>query len=1112
MNLNAIRTRVSHFYVPRKILLVMKIATLILLIPILTVSASSFAQKITLNEKRVSLEQVLEKIRLQSGYDFIYSDNMLNKSTVVTVNIQGATLDEALAASLQGQPLSYEIEDKTVIFKVKEPSFIDKIKAAIAAIDVSGRVTDENNQPLAGTTIMVKGQSNTTTSDVNGFFFLKNVDPKAIIIISFIGYVKKELPAVANLGAIKLFTSTDPLDEVKVIAYGTTTQRLTTGNVTSIKAGDIAQQPINNPLAALEGRVPGMLVNQVGGLPGAPFRLEIQGQNVLSTTGGAAARVINSDPLFIIDGIPFAPNNTNINVITSALRGASTLGGLSPFSMINPADIESIDVLKDADATAIYGSRGGNGVVLITTKKGKAGKTTFNANVYTGYSEDPLIPHLMNTDQYIAMRKEAFKNDGITPTASAAPDLLVYDQNKYTNFPQQFLGGTAHVTDAQTSLNGGSDNTSFLLSGSYHKEGTIFPGDNGLERASVHVSINNSSADKKFNSVFTAGFSHEKNTQLSSNLAASIGMTPNTPDLMDNQGRLVWSYNGVSISNPLAYLDQPYQALSDNLVSSLVLSYQLTKGLTLRTNLGYNKINVVETEQLPVASQNPQFSPSSISYFGNNNFTGWNLEPQLEYTRPVAKGQIDVLLGGTWQDNKNDNSNIQAVGYVNDALLGSLAGAANYYPSSDFSEYKYQAFFGRVNYNWQDKYIVNLTGRRDGSSRFGPDKQFSNFGAVGAAWLFSNESFFKSMLPVVSYGKLRASYGITGTDQIGNYQYLDTYSTTFNPYQGTTGLYPTRLANADYGWEKNKKMELGLDLGFLQDRFTLSASAFKNTSDNHLVSYPEPSQTGFITITKNFPAVIQNTGLELSLNTRNITGKEFNWTTAANITFQKNKLVSFPGIENTGYATVYKVGESLDLIQGYEYLGVDPATGLFKFKDQTNDNTIDSKDNVILGDFNPPFYGGMSNTFNYKGFQLNFFLEFKKQLGLSYLNYSYSGFTSSPGAPINQPVELLNRWQNPGDNAAFARYSRGTNIYNSSGNYTGLVIADASYIRMKSVSFSYMLPAAWSKKMGLHSLKIYTQGANLFTITPFKVTDPETQSLTEVPPLRTLTAGIQLSL
>jgi len=442
--------------------------------------------------------------------------------------------------------------------------------------------------------------------------------------------------------------------------------------------------------------------------------------------------------------------------------------------------------------------------------------------------------------------------------------------------------------------------------------------------------------------------------------------------------------------------------------------------------------------------------------------------------------------------------------------LQSVSAAASLSTTSNFYEYKYQAFFGRLNYNWDEKYILNLTARGDGSSRFGPDRQFSNFGAIGAAWLFSNENFFKQWDSILSYAKLRGSFGITGTDQIGNYQYLDSWSLTGNAYQNNIGLYPTQLANSDYSWEKNKKVEIGLELGFLKDRFLLTSSYFVNTSSNHLISYNEPSQTGFTNITKNFPAVIQNSGLELTFTSKNIVGRDFNWSTSANITFQKNKLTSFPGIETSSYSGIYQVGQSLDVIQGFQYLGIDPNTGLFKYKDVNNDGTYSSKDFVNLGNFNPPFFGGVNNTFTYKNFQLNIFLEFKKQLGVNYLSNAYNGGVS-PGYEFNQPQAVTNRWQAVGDNAQLPKYSTGFDIY-PYGNYSSLLISDASYLRLKSFSLGYNILSEWTKKMHIQSLRIYAQGENLFTVTKFKFADPETQSFRELPPLRTFTAGIQLSL
>ncbi len=369
-------------------------------------------------------------------------------------------------------------------------------------------------------------------------------------------------------------------------------------------------------------------------------------------------------------------------------------------------------------------------------------------------------------------------------------------------------------------------------------------------------------------------------------------------------------------------------------------------------------------------------------------------------------------------------------------------------------------------------------------------------------------------MTVISFGKIRASYGVTGSDQINDYQFLDTYTPTTNPYQGISGLYPTKLANPDYQWEENRKIDIGLDLGLDHDRFYISADYFRNRSSNHLISYPLPTQTGFTSILENFPALIQNTGVELSISSKNFTGERFKWETNFNISFPKNKLVSFPGIETSSYAS-YSVGESLSTIKGYELLGVNPGTGVYNFRDVNNDGLINTNDQSIIGNLDPKYYGGINNTLNYKVWTLTFFFEFKKQLGINALSAASQGGT--PGTMNNIPSLILsNVWQNPGDQSKYqqltttsstAAYKAGANFVQSSGVYT-----DASYLRLKTLSLSYNLPQKWLSKIKVTGCRFYVQGQNLFTVTNYFGNDPETQTQIGVPPLKTLTAGIQLNL
>jgi TonB-linked SusC/RagA family outer membrane protein len=1007
----------------------------------------------------------------------------------------------------------------------------------LACCQIRGTVTDHQNLPLEGITVTVKGTTIATATDKKGQFTLSFSSPQAIL--RFTGANTEPLEAEwkgeANLH-IKLLSRLNALDEVQVIAYGTSTQRLNVGSVTTVTAEDIEKQAVTNPLSALEGMVPGLVITPTSGIPGSSISVQVRGQNTLNGAGSFISPQDN--PLYVIDGVPFAPQNGNVNQFASIASPGiggefnNPYGGISPFNSIDPSDIESIAVLRDADATAIYGSRGGNGVILITTKKGKAGKTETNLSIRNGISFiGPTMP-MMNTQQYLAMREEAFKNDGLTPNTTLydpayAPDLLIFDTTRYTNWKKVFLGNTAHNTNATASVSGGTNETQFRLGAGFNQDTYIFPGDYADNRASFSASIHHTSPDKKLSIDFSTNYSYDKNNSSSApSLLAAFTLEPDYPSLTDSKGKLVWNYNGVPLNgsqagnNPFSYLKESYSIQNVNLNSNLLVAYQFIKGLTLRSSFGYNTFNSQEYTGDPLAAQNPAANPVASASFGTNNFTTWIIEPQLEYKGSSKKSNYSILLGSTFQKNSNGSTVTDASGYINDALINSISGAPTTYSTDNYSEYKYTALFGRINYRWDDKYIMDVNARRDGSSRFGPDKQFGNFGSIGGGWLFNEESFIKDNLKFLSYGKLKGSYGITGNDNVLDYEYLSRYAPTTYSYQGGIGYLPQNLYNPQLSWATTKKLEAGIELGFLQDRLLFSATWYRDRTGNQLVPYQLPSQTGFTSVFENLNALVQNTGVELSLQSTVVKSAHFSWSSSFNMTIPQNKLLAFPGLASSSYSTTYIIGQSLRVVKGFKYAGVNPQTGLFQFYTSTGQLTYNpvGADNGTLNDYynlgttDPKFYGGFQNSFKYKDFQLDVYLTYKKQMGLNYL---YSVYSNLPGFEMNEPTAILGRWQTPGQQATIEKfssqyndaYNQGNDFYQSSGVYS-----DASYIRLKSLSLSYTLPDKIAKRFRARSLRIYLTGQNLFTITDYKGNDPETQNFYGVPLLRSLSAGLQLNL
>ena len=540
----------------------------------------------------------------------------------------------------------------------------------------------------------------------------------------------------------------------------------------------------------------------------------------------------------------------------------------------------------------------------------------------------------------------------------------------------------------------------------------------------------------------------------------------------------------------------------------------ILSGLQLKTTMGYTSVTLNQTSLNPIASQNPAYSPTGFGTYGTNNYSSWILEPQAEYRKDIFGGKLTVLAGATFQENTSNAQAIAANGFTSDALLNNLLSAPSVFPAAlDYAIYKYNAFFGRINYILTEKYLLNITGRRDGSSRFGPGRQFANFGAIGAGWIFSKESAVQRAFKFLSYGKLRGSYGITGSDQIPDYGFLDTYTATRYPYNGTPGLTINRLFNPDYAWESNRKLEIAVELGLLQDRILFNTSYYRHRSSNQLVGYPLPTITGQTSLPfYNLPATVQNTGWEFELHTKNIQSKKFEWSTSLNITFPSNKLIAYPNLAASAYANTYEVGRPIYVSKGFHATGVSSQDGIYQFEDVNKDGQIVYPEDLrATKEIAKSFYGGLSNTIRFGNFDFSFLLQFVKQTALNYISVY-----QIPGTLSNQPIDVMKRWQHAGDNSPVQKFTRdyGSDAANTYYNaqLSDNTISDASFIRLRNVSLSYHLPASLLSGAKIQNLRIYVQAQNLITITGYNGLDPETQSFYSIPPLRLFTGGIQITL
>ncbi len=1089
----------------------MRLMIILLTVFTLQATATGYGQRLSVSYNNTPLEQVFKDITAKTGYLFFYSFNELHPPHTVTVQKQNSTLQEILAACFKSQPYTWQVIEKTVVVKYVPPK--QETPPPTPYHDVRGKVINDKGEPVAGATITVKGTRTVVTANASGEFSITGIAPDAVLVVSAAELETQEV-AVGGKQWIEInaIARVSEIDQVLVQAYGTTTRRFATANISKVTAKEIEIQPVTNPLSALQGRVAGLTITHSTGLPGASVSVQLRGRTAIDVN------LTDDQPLFVIDGVPYAPNNGYLNNLTSALGvpNPSVLrpGGLSPFNSINPQDIESIEVLKDADATAIYGSRGANGVILITTKSGKEGKTKFSVNIQHGFSKLPATTQMLNTEQYISMRKEAFANDGVTPNNTNAYDLRVWDTLRYTNFNDLLLGGTANRSNIQTSLSGGNTNTQFLLGMNYNRETTVFPDDYDNKRGNFHFTVTHGSNNKKFKTQLSGTYTIDNNQVPGVDLTNYINLPPNV-QIFGSDGKLAWNEGGLVITgltNPLAYLNQRYFAKTNNLVSNLLLSYNLFPSTTIRVSTGYNFVALSENRRNPLTAQNPLQNPVRTSQFSDNSFNSWIVEPQLEFQKSFKVNKINILLGSTWQSQVNKTNSMTGIGYISDLLMESLNGAASITGNRSENLYKYSAVFGRLNYQLLNRYILNLTARRDGSSRFGPDKRFSNFGSIGAAWIFSNEKFLNN-ISFLNFGKLRGSYGVTGNDKITNYLYLDTWSPSFNPYNSRVGLTPTRLFNPDYHWEKTTKFELAVDLSLFNERVSITVAHYRNKSSNQLVNYRMPLTTGFTSIVRNMPAVVQNTGTEVELSLTLISRKDVSWKVNSNITVPRNKLVSFPNLASSPYAFRYFEGESLNVLSWAKYLGVDPATGLFMVEDVNGNGTITAADYQPLGTLDPKYYGGINNAFTIRSFELEVFFHYTKQTGRNFLN----DINLPPGNIANLPAQYNGYWKNGNTDNSYQRltqatsasgpaYASWTNFRNSSG-----VFSDASFIRLKNVMLAYNFRGRILQDLKLTNCRFYILGNNLFTITNYKVGDPETQTYLRMPPLRNISFGAQIT-
>ncbi|GAA3604962.1 TonB-dependent receptor [Flavivirga amylovorans] len=1044
-------------------------------------------------DKVMTVDEVFDMIIDQTKYSFLYPTNLFENTPNVEVKKGVMSVGKLLQQTLPKGKFNVILgADNRITIKQKSQS---------QQRQITGKVTGEDGMPLAGVTVIVKGTQRGVATDFDGQYTITVIDNSNVLMFSSIGYASQEI-TVGNQKTIDVVLKEEisELDVIEINAgYYKTSQRKATGNISRVEAKDIELQPVTNPLQAVQGRMSGVSIVQNTGVPGGGISIQIRGRNSLRRDG--------NDALYVIDGVPYPIRGFTNGSIGSALSAGN------PLAFINPNDIESFQVLKDADATAIYGSLGANGVVLITTKKGKVGRTSVSANITTGFGEVSKKLDLLNTEQYLEMRLEGNPNLPNFPPfiqERFAPDVFVWDQSRYTDWQEELIGGTAMQTNANVSVSGGNENTQFNFSTGYFKETTVFPTDEGFRRVSGLLNVVHTSNNNRFNINASVKYSNSRNALPVIDLTrTAVTLPPNAPELYDANGGINWENN--SFNNPLAFLEGDYNDQTESIIANADLGYQLFNGFKVKASIGYNFLDFNGNSIRPLSAIRPDsrlFSQRSSRFNqGNNKF--WIFEPQLEYNKNFGKLRLTTLFGTTFREDIRETTDIRAEGFSRDEFLLNVDAATSTEVSSTYTQYKYNAFFARINLDWGNKYLLNLTARRDGSSRFGPNKKFGNFGAIGGAWIFTEEDFTKN-ISWLTFGKFRGSYGITGNDQIGDYNFLDTYSFVDNPYNNITGFNVTRLANPDFSWESVKKLEFGLELGFFNEKILTNISWYQNRASDQLIGLPLSTVTGASSLQFNLPTVVENTGLEIELSTANINNKNFNWSTNFNLTIPRNKLLEFQNIEDfPTFDNVWVVGESINGNSGkyFEFMGINDNNGTYDFTDFDNNGSISETDNQKYIEVGQKYFGGIQNIISYKGFTLDFLFQFVKQTGRDV----YFGF-ASPGAltASNQPAQVIDRWQQAGDLARFQKYGNNSNYFRYI--QSDAIITDTSFIRLNNLSLSYSLPNTVLETLKMQNLRVFVQGQNLFTITDFKGLNPEVGgSSVALPPLRIISLGLDLS-
>ena len=966
---------------------------------------------------------------------------------------------------------------------------------------IRGAVSSKKDgNPLAGVSILVKDTKNGTTTDKDGHYTIDVSTDQKTLVFSFVGYETKEVAIEGKTTIdVQLQKKVAQLEDVVVVGYGSQRREDLTGSISSISASDIEKQSITSPQEALQGQIAGVRVTKNSGAPGGGSTVRIRGTSSIRA---------GNNPLYVVDGLP--------------ISGGSS-PSQNPLSLINPQDIVSIEVLKDASATAIYGARGANGVVLITTKQGGEGQTRVDFEAKYGVSQIRNKLDLLNTREFVSMANEAATNDGGEP-------VFTSPANSYPNTDwQDEVFRSAPQQSYQLSVSGGNEDTRYALSANFLNKKGILIG-SGYKRGSFRINFNKQVSDN-----FTIGnnliISRDHYNLIETGGRGLSGIVngalqiPSVVPVKDDNGNYVFqTSNTIERDNPVASaLEKSNTSKRFKGVGNIYAEYMFTENLEARVSIGgdisFRKDNFYAPRNTLQGQQNNGFGKVS-----SRQSLRWINENTLTYENEfLGLHKLTVLGGFTLEQTTGENLGGAAAGFITDAFeYNNLnAGERPNNPTTGARKSSLVSYIGRVNYGFDERYLFTLTGRIDGSSRFGSGNRYGFFPSGAFAWRISNEEFMQKQ-QVFSNLKLRLSYGITGNQEIGNYAALPQLGNSQVTFGNrvTVGINPASLGNKDLQWEKTTQYNAGLDIGLFNERISLTADAYYKKTTDLLLNRRVPRYTGYSQYLDNIGS-IENKGLELSLNTQNISTESFTWSTSINYSVNRNEVLKLsdgkPLLVGTpiSYAggqsfRIIREGESLGAFYGYQYGGVyanqqaikdNPAAGASAqpgdpyLKDISGpegkpDGNIDGNDRTILGNAFPDFTFGFTNDFFYKGFDMSIFIQ--GSYGNDLINMNTLRLESVRGY-TNQTSDVLNRWTPENTRTDIPRASR----KRSSAGQTAMraissrLIEDGSYLRLKNITLGYTFPVEWTQIFGAQSVRLYVSGQNLITLTNYSGYDPD---------------------